>query len=136
LRDYVLVLRSSTENPNSNGERPLLVLTGAPKGKFTLLARNDSVVLCETCGGVFGDPYSKVSIKGAYLSVEHSVGGNWQWSRVITFKYNDESKEMVLNEDVTKSFKKFDPSNQKSVVSNKSDYGVLTFTNYSYNKGF
>jgi hypothetical protein len=134
--DYVIVLGSNVEGAESANNRPLLVLQGAPKGKFELLARNDNVVLCATCGGVFGDPYSKVSLDGQLLKVEHNVGGNWQWSRVITFKYNTEKKEFVLDEDITKSFQKFNPNNQKTIASNKKDFGTLPFAEYAYNKGF
>jgi len=136
FRDYIIVLRSSIENANSNGNRPLLVLTGAAKGKFELLARNDNVVLCETCGGPFGDPYSKLSINGPVLSIEHSVGGTYQWSRVITFKYNTTTKGLLLNDDITKTFQKFGPNNQRSIASNKKDFGTLPFSSYSYSKGF
>ncbi|HEX8460069.1 MAG TPA: hypothetical protein VF623_01510 [Segetibacter sp.] len=136
MRDYVLVLNSNTENANSKGDRPLIVLTGAAKGKFELLARNDNVVLCTTCGGIFGDPYNKISVEGQLIAIEHKVGGNYQWSRIITFKYKADTKEMVLNEDIIRSFEKSSPNNQKSIASNKNDFGVLPFTDYSYNKGF
>lgn len=134
--DYILVLQSIKENANSGGERPLLLLSGAAKGKLELLARNDHVVLCSTCGGVFGDPYQKISINGSYISVEHGIGGNWQWSRVITFKYDTEKKEMLLYEDITKSYRAALPANQKSVASNKTDFGSLPFSSFAYNKGF
>src|SRR6476659_4898680 len=76
-KDLLIVLKSINENSNSSEERPLLLLAGGAKGKLELVARNDHVVLCASCGGVFGDPYQKVSMKGEFLSVEHSVGGNW-----------------------------------------------------------
>lgn len=136
FRDYIIVLKSTNESANSSGERPLILLAGAPKGKFELVARNDHVVLCATCGGVFGDPYQKVSMNGAFLTVEHSIGGNWQWSRTITFKYNTETKEIVLHEDITRSYQSYAQNKQKSIASNKGDFGNLPFTAYSYDKGF
>lgn len=135
-RDYIIVLRSNDENINPSSQRPLLVLAGTAKDKFELVARNDHVVLCSTCGGVFGDPYQKVSINGPLLTVEHSVGGSWQWSRVITFRYNIKTKEILLDEDITKSYNTFSPNQQKSIASNKNDFGVLPFSSYSYNKGY
>jgi hypothetical protein len=134
--DFLIVLKSNNENPNSSEERPLLLLAGGAKGKLELVARNDHVVLCASCGGVFGDPYQKVSIKGEFLSVEHSVGGNWQWSRTITFKYNPQTKEIVLHEDITKSYQSYAQHKQKCIASNKTDFGNLPFTSYSYDKGF
>jgi hypothetical protein len=134
--DYLIVLKSAEESANSSGERPLILLAGAAKGKFSFVARNDRVVLCATCGGVFGDPYQKVSINGAFLTVEHSIGGNWQWSRTITFKYNKEKKEILLHEDITKSYPSYAQNKQKSMASNKADFGNLPFTSYSYDKGF
>ena len=136
FKDYLVVLKSINENTNSNGERPLILLKGSAKNKFELVARNDSVVLCGNCGGVFGDPYQSVSIKKNLITIEHSIGGAWQWDRVVSFRYNFETKDIVLHEDITKSRQKHSPNNQKSIASNKSDFGVLAFTSYAYNKGF
>ncbi|MDQ6812725.1 MAG: hypothetical protein M3040_03135 [Bacteroidota bacterium] len=134
--DYIIVLTRKNETPNSSGERPLLLLAGLPKGKFELIARNDQVVLCANCGGVFGDPYKKVSISGQLITVEHSVGGTWQWSRSTTFRYDGQTREILLQEDVTKSYKKYLSSREKTIAVNNADFGNLPFASYSYHKGF
>jgi hypothetical protein len=134
--DLVLVLKSNIESVTSEGVRPLLVLTGKYRGYFDLFARNDKVVLCESCGGVFGDPYQKVTINNGFLSIEHNVGATYKWSRVITFKYEAECKEMVLFEDKTNSYHASAPNKQTGFSSNKRDFGVLPFSCYTYNKGF
>jgi hypothetical protein len=135
-RDYIIVLKNNSEISNPSSERPLLLLVGRPKGKLELLARNDHVVLCGNCAGVFGDPYQGVSIKGQLLSIEHKVGGNWQWSRVITFKYNNEKKDLELIGDTTESYQSSAKTKRKVITRNDSDFGVLSFSSYSYSKGF
>ena len=82
--DYVLVLQSIGEAWDGNEARPLLIILGSAKERFSLLARNDNIVLPKNGGGVFGDPYKGLSLKNGYIAVEHSVGVNWKWDRIIS----------------------------------------------------
>src|SRR3954462_12309690 len=58
--DFVLVLER--ENPPKDkddfpvGQRPLLILVRGADGKLSAAKRNERVVMCSRCGGVFGDP--------------------------------------------------------------------------------
>lgn len=50
-----------------------------------LLIRNDSLVLCRTCGGVFGDPYDGVRFANDTLRIHHYGGSAWRWSITHAF---------------------------------------------------
>jgi hypothetical protein len=134
--DFVMILKSKQENTSESNLRPLLLLLGNSRGSFDLIARNDSVVLCGNCGGIYGDPFQGVSISDGYLSVKHLVGSNWRWTRVISFKYDSELKDFVLYKDAGISYHISSPNKQSNIITNKEDFGKLLFTQYSYNKGF
>ena len=69
IKDLVLILKNDTEIELSDTTRPLLILHGNKNKSYTLVARNDHVVLCQACGGVFGDPYNNVVAKNNFFSV-------------------------------------------------------------------
>jgi hypothetical protein len=107
--DLILILKNHTEVEMSDTTRPLLILQGSKNKTYTLIARNDHVVLCQACGGVFGDPYASLVVKHNYFSIEHYGGSNWRWTRIITFKYDLKTKQYVLHKDGGESFHTSDP---------------------------
>ncbi|MFT3679757.1 MAG: hypothetical protein QM791_05770 [Ferruginibacter sp.] len=54
LKDIALVL-TDTISDGYDKNRPLLLLQGTATG-YTLSGKSDNGVLCNQCGGVFGDP--------------------------------------------------------------------------------
>lgn len=132
--DKLLILKSKDEGTLTEVARPLLLLSGKADGSFVLAARNDSVVLCADCGGVFGDPYSGITIKNGYFSIEHYGGSSWRWTRIITFKYSKEKGEWILHRDAGESFHTSDPEKTEAIVTNKKDFDKLPFKDFNYNK--
>ncbi|MDN3584336.1 hypothetical protein [Mucilaginibacter flavus] len=102
--DVILVLKYNHEADSDQAARPLLILLGKPGGKLSLFARNDSVVLCKACGGVFGDPFDGIEIKGRYFTIDHYGGSRFKWTRMITFKYDPIKKDFILHKDAGVSF--------------------------------
>ena len=135
LRDVVMVLKLNEEShPDSfDVPRPLLLLKGAGNDTYRLIARNDHVVLCFRCGGVFGDPFEGITIRNGFFSVEHYGGSNWRWTRIITFKYDKPSKTFVLHRDAGVSFHSSVPDKEETVLHKRSDFGKLKFGAY-YNQ--
>lgn len=133
--DLLLILKRADENDsNDDLQRPLLVFTGTAQG-LQLAARNDNVVLCKNCGGIWGDPYSRMVIKNGYFSIEHYGGSNWRWTRIITFKYNDTEKTWYLHRDAGVSYNNGDPEGtEEQFTTHPEDFGKLKFTAYDYNK--
>lgn len=91
LRDYVLVLEKVSEREydpgKEGGERPLLVLVREPGGALRVAARNDRLVYCAACGGVFGDPFEGIEAGAESFTVYHYGGSGWRWRADYTFRY-------------------------------------------------
>ena len=91
LRDYLLVLEKVSERTydpgKEGGERPLLVVVREPGGGLRVAARNDRLVYCAACGGVFGDPFEGVEARGETFTVYHYGGAGWRWRADYTFRY-------------------------------------------------
>ena len=135
-KDLLLVLKSEMEdhvpNPES-GElaRPLLILIKQNDGSFKQTGRNDNVILCNTCGGVFGDPYSGLAIKNGYFSAEHYGGSNWRWTDIVTFKYDKLKQKWFLSRWGGDSFHTSDPDKKTSEVKTVKDFGVVEFDKFN-----
>jgi hypothetical protein len=133
--DLVLILKNDSESMNYDTTRPLLLLAGDGKGKYRLLARNDHVVLCLGCGGAMGDPYDGITIKRGYFSIEHMGGGNWRWTRIITFRYDAVSGHFILHRDAGSSWYTGDNDHQMTDnVDNKEDFDKLPFEQFTSDK--
>jgi hypothetical protein len=133
-QDLVVILRNRFENMNTDTTRPLLLLIGNGRGKYKLLARNDSVVLCKGCGGVHGDPYEGLTVKRGDFSVEHLGGSGWRWTRIITFKFDALKKRFLLHRDAGFSWHVSDTSKMTEILNRKEDFDSLPFDKFSYNK--
>lgn len=133
--DVVLIIRQPNEHDTSDvvdhpTKRPLLILLGEGGNKYKLAARNDNVVLCVDCGGVFGDPFEGVSIKNGVFSVEHYGGSAWRWTKIITFKYSPKDKNWLLSRVGSDSFHTSDPNKVKSTIKTAKNFGRVLFEKY------
>jgi hypothetical protein len=135
-KDLIVILKNNLEEINGETTRPLLILVSNEKGSYNLSGRNDSVVLCKACGGVFGDPYAGMTVKNNFFSIEHYGGSNWRWTRIITFRYDPKSKQVLLHRDAGDSFHTSDPDKTTTSIYNKEDFGKLSFAGYSCHKGW
>lgn len=134
--DAVIILRSNDESLHTDATRPLLVLTSNASGAYRLYARNDSVLMCKGCGGVFGDPYAGITIKCNYFSIEHYGGSSWRWTRIITFVFDQKRKQLLLHKDAGDSWHTSDPGNITTTNFNREDVGKLQFSQYAYEKAW
>lgn len=105
LDDCILVLRKKTEETTSNynenkpDKRPLLLLLGQKDGNYKLAYKNDNAAYCIDCGGVFGDPFTGITIKNGYFSIENGISGGQHWEQIITFKFNKAKNNWYLYKD-------------------------------------
>lgn len=103
--DCILVIRKTTEETTSNmdegkpDKRIVLLLLGQKDGSYKLAYKNQNVSDCIDCGGVFGDPFSGISIKNGYFSIEHKIAGGHHWEQIITFKFNKTKNNWYLYKD-------------------------------------
>ncbi|HET6889580.1 MAG TPA: hypothetical protein VFH31_00645, partial [Pyrinomonadaceae bacterium] len=98
--DFILVLEK--ENPAKDqddfpvNQRPLLILLRGADGKLSSAKRNERIIMCSQCGGVFGDPFEGVVVGRNTFSVEHYGGSNWRWQYSYKFNYSRIDKTWQL----------------------------------------
>jgi len=127
--DYIIICKSPNENEEEL-QRPLLILHGQENGSLELIARNDNIVLCAQCGGVMGDPYTGITIKKNFFSIEHEGGSSDQWTRIITFKYNLDEGQYYINRDAGEVWNTNSKKKKKLESYSKDQWGVVPFEDY------
>jgi hypothetical protein len=88
--------QSKTENSEA---RPLLIFLQRPENHFTLMARNDAVVLRKNDGGQcdpFMDGEEGIAAKGAYFTVQNAVACGEHWTDYTTFMYSQKQKGVIF----------------------------------------
>jgi len=133
-RDIILVLKTIGEDTAMDAteyKRPLLLLLGHADKTFTIAARNDNVVYCYQCGGVFGDPYSGVEIRKGFFTVHHFGGSNDRWSNDISFQYSTTGKAWYLYKIVDKGWNVFSMDKVETRVQTRKNFGVVSFEKYN-----
>jgi hypothetical protein len=131
ITDAAVLLRDTTVGLGDPAQRPLIVMLGG-KGIYTLSVRNDSVVLKEDEGGVFGDPFAGMEITNGELHISHYGGSAWRWSRVAVFRFDTATAKLMLQSDITESFNINEPNKPHEMEKrNVGAYGNLTFDQYS-----
>lgn len=128
-KDMLLILAENNEYESSDVEhpaaRPLLLLLRDEKGQLQKARQNNQTVLCVHCGGVMGDPYSKMVIKGNYFSIEHFGGSGHKWTQIVTYKYDEKAKEWYLHKFGGENI---DPSGaSEETVRTSKDFGKIKF---------
>ncbi|HEX6373974.1 MAG TPA: hypothetical protein VF006_33910 [Longimicrobium sp.] len=120
LRDYVLVLEKVDEDTAgsllSQAQRPLLVVLRRPGGTLHVAARNDRVVYCAGCGGVFGDPFEGVEVGTATFTVLHYGGSAWRWRADYTFRYAPRARTWRLTKVVELSYHTLDLDKMEETI--------------------
>jgi len=134
-QDFVLVLEK--ENPQSDendfpvNQRPLLILLRGADGKLSLAKRNERVVMCSKCGGVFGDPFEGVIAKRNTFSVEHYGGSAWRWKYSYKFNYSriDKTWQLVRVEEL--DYHTSDPDKVKTKIRTPPrDFGKIDVSDF------
>lgn len=137
--DAIMILYKKGEEKTSDvishpEKRPLLVLTGKPDHTYKLASRSDNAVYCVDCGGQMGDPFTGVTIKNGYFSVEHYGGSGWRWTRIITFKYSPAEKTWFLYKDGGERFHAITHEEVKTKVMTVKDFGKISFEKFNIYK--
>jgi hypothetical protein len=116
--DYALILAEAgtDDNGTDHGSRSLLILVRLADATLKLAKRNDRLVYCANCGGVWGDPFADLSAARKSVTISHYGGSNWRWTNSVTFSYSriDQSWQLVRVEET--SFHTGDPERVKKKV--------------------
>ena len=137
--DYVVVLNKKNEKETSDviehpEKRPLLLFTGTQQNRYHLAARNNNAVYCIDCGGQMGDPFTGVTIKNGYFSVEHYGGSSWRWTRIVTFKYDPASRSWLLHKDGGEHYHAAEPEKSKTAIKTEKNFGKVAFQQFDIYK--
>lgn len=133
--DFVLVLER--ENPAKDKDdfpvrqRPLILLVRGADGRLSGAARNERVVMCSQCGGVFGDPFEGVEAGRNTFTVHHYGGSNWRWKNSYRFNYSriDRAWQLVRAEEI--SYHTSDPDKMETrVFTPPKDYGKIDLADF------
>jgi hypothetical protein len=133
--DFVLVLER--ENPAKDADdfpvnqRPLLLLVRGEDGKLSAAKRNERLVMCSRCGGVFGDPFEGVTAGRNTFTVDFYGGSNWRWKYTYKFNYSrvDKTWQLVRAEEI--SYHTSDPDKMKTrVYTPPRDYGKIDLADF------
>jgi hypothetical protein len=136
-KDFILVLDKPRDpktefDETGDVERPTLILVRDAANKLSVAARNDGVVLCRSCGGVFGDPFAGIQIDGTRFTISNYGGSNDRWAYDYTFAYSrrDNTWQLVRAEETT--FQALDPNRttRKHVYTPPKDYGLINFADF------
>ena len=113
------------------GERSVLILVREAGGALRLAARNDIVVYCRNCGGVFGDPFAGVEIRGTRFTINNYGGSNSRWSYSYTFDYSRRDGTWQLVRVVDESFHTLDPkSMRRRTYTPPKNFGLINFADF------
>lgn len=136
--DFVIVMESDktrNEPLENTFIRKVVLLKATNFSNFKILATNDGLVECTTCGGAgVGDPFMGISIKNGYFSIEELFGACVKTYIVITFKFmkGDFYLQSIGSED--HYCKGIDGSGDPEVTfskETKNDFGWIKFEDYS-----
>jgi hypothetical protein len=133
-KDAILVLSKPTRSDGTFDEagmddRQTLILARDASGKLTLAARNDHVTYCHSCGGVMGDPFAGLTIKGTTFTIDNYGGSNDRWAVEFSFAYSKRDNNWQLVRVEETNFVATDPNHttRKHVYTPPKNFGLINF---------
>lgn len=132
--DFLVVTeRAKIEGEEFPGdERSLIILIRKSNGKLEIAVRNEQVVYCSSCGGVFGDPFAGVTVKRNSFTVNNYGGSNLRWSESYQFNYSRIDKSWQLVQVEENSYNSTDPEKTtKSKIFTPKKFGKINIADFS-----
>jgi hypothetical protein len=133
-KDAILILKRDDEDSLMEEEpvRPFLILIRDGRGQLKQSVRNDSLVMCRYCGGVFGDPYADLEISNKGFTIFFYGGSGWRWSYDYRFNYDAVKKDWYLAKETLNSFQSGDPENtREETIITKEELGNISVRDFS-----
>ncbi len=132
--DAILILKTPGEDTLMEQEldRPFLLLIRQADGKLKLEKRNDKLVMCAHCGGVFGDPYQETTITKDGFSISFYGGSSWRWEYDYSFTYKPSAKNWFLTKEHQLLYHNTEPEiNPKETVIEETELGVIAVEKFN-----
>lgn len=126
------IQEDSLSDLNPNLIRPLTILKKVDGLEYELMARNDSVILCRACGGIFGDPWEDLQTEENSFIIYHMGGSSDRWTRNLEFYFNQEKGGWFLISDRGVSFSTHDPegSFEEHIYTPDDSLGLVPFESF------
>jgi hypothetical protein len=80
--------------------RILMIFFSTKDGNYRKAISRKGVILCERCGGMFGDPFQEFKIENNVLSIVHYSGSSSRWGSTHKFKYISGDFYLVFKSEV------------------------------------
>lgn len=118
--DFILVLeKENTEKDEYDfpkNQRPLLILIRQADNSLKLTKRNEKIIMCSECGGIFGDPFEGIIIKRNSFSAHMYGGSAWRWAYNYQFNYSrrDDTWQLVRVQQI--SYHTSDPNKMDTKI--------------------
>lgn len=133
--DFILVLEKESPAKDEDGfpsdQRPLLILLRGADGGLTLAKRNERIVMCSQCGGIFGDPFEGVTVGRNTFTAEFYGGSAWRWKYSYRFNYSRIDKTWQLVRVESLSYHTSDPDKvQTRVYTPPKDFGKIDVADF------
>lgn len=91
----VLVLGLKSEKEDHNDTNRTLTILEKKATAYEQMASNQELVMCKSCGGIFGDPYGGIELQGNVLKISNYGGSAWRWSENYTFRYQNDDWKLI-----------------------------------------
>lgn len=127
--DALLLLKPAGEDSTFGEElaRPFLILIRQSNGQLQQVVRNDKVIMCRQCGGVFGDPYQETTIHDNGFRLSFYGGSSWRWAYQYDFVYRPAKKNWFLVLESQSSFHSGDPeTTMKNTLIKEAELGEIS----------
>jgi len=117
-KDVAAVLEGPA-SAEASAPRKLIILFKKTDGSYVLSAETQKAILKSDEGGVWGDPFSGISINRGSVLVNHYGGSNWRWSNCYRFRFQDGAWYLIGATE-----KSFNTNTKTDYV--RDDYNLLT----------
>lgn len=96
-----IILVTGNEQLTADSTVPMRTTTLLVRHKNRQLqkaASNHNVVLCDDCGGAFGNPFTGIDIKDGTFTVNHYGGSATRWTVSFSFIYDSKNRNWYLKQ--------------------------------------
>lgn len=98
---------------------------------YVVHSTNSLVVLCSSCGGAFGDPFSGIETGTKWFRISHYGGSRIRWGRSYKFGYSRKYDQWQLIEANEGSHDSFDETkSEDATFKPPKDFGMINFEDF------
>ena len=136
--DAILLLKQNMEDTSYDElKRPMIILLRQADGKLQQVKRNDDVIMCRQCGGIFGDPYESIEIKNAGFNIHFYGGSSWRWSFDYSFRYDSLKTNWYLVKEKQVTYHNIDMDKTwKEITIPAAELGEMAIDSFNGNPGY